>query len=420
MMTKKEKMLDLKARMVKNVRENILPFWCDNMVDEENGGFYGKVNKDHTPDKEYPKAIVLNTRMLWAFTMAYEKFGDEKYKVLAKRAFEYIRDHFWDKEYGGTFWMLTYKGIPSEVVKRTYGQAFIIYSMAEYYKAFGDKEALDMAMTTFKLVQDHVKFDNGGYADSVARDWRFDPWVITWMMNRDGAMKLLNSHLHLFEATMTLLDVTGDEYVKGVLKDFLEFLLDVAVEKETHHLKAGMDQDGNRIDGEINYGHDSECCYLMTWSARLIGDPDLIKRADAAALDIMDHVLAEGIDPVNGGMYSDIDIRTGHKNRAKVWWNQCEGITSFFNCYQLTGDEKYLDAAISIWDYTEKNVVDPTGEWFARGFNAVMDEEWKKEEDSTAAFMGTEKASKAKCPYHNSRTCFEIMKRVDEELAKMG
>lgn len=418
-MTTKEKMIDLRNRMENCVRENILPFWCDYMIDEENGGFYGKVNKDHTPDKTYPKAIVLNTRMLWAFTMAYEKFGDEKYKVLAKRAFEYIRDHFWDKEYGGVYWMLNYKGVPTEIEKRTYGQAFIVYSMAEYYNAFKDPEALEMAMTTFKLVQDHVKFDNGGYADSVARDWQFDPWVITWMMNKDGAMKLLNSHLHMFEATMTLYDATGDEYVKKVLREFLEFLLDVAVEKETHHLKAGMDRDGNRIDGEINYGHDAECCYLMTWSARLIGDPELIKKADAAALDIMDHVLAEGIDPINGGLYSDIDIRTGHLVKNKIWWTQCEGITSFFNCYQITGDEKYLDAAISIWDYTEKNVVDPTGEWYAKGFNAVMDDEWKKQDQAFNAFMGNEKASKAKCPYHNSRTCFEIMKRVDEELAKL-
>lgn len=417
-MNTKEKMLDLRSRMEKNVKECILPFWTTYMIDEENGGFYGKVNHDKTPDNTYPKAIVLNTRMLWAFTQGYEHFGDEKCAELAKREFEYIRDHFWDKKYGGVYWMLNAKGDPIEVEKRTYGQAFIVYSMAEYYKAFKDPEALDMAMTTFKLVQDHVKFENGGYADSVSRDWQFDNWLLPWMMNRDGAMKLLNSHLHMFEATMTLLDVTGDEYVKSVLRDFLNFLIDVAYEKDSHHLKAGMDINGNRIDTEINYGHDSECAYLMTWSARLIGEEDIIQRADAAALDIMEHVYQEAMDPINGGVYSDINCKTGHVNKSKIWWNQCEGITSFFNCYQITGDEKYLDAAINIWNYTEENVVDPEGEWLAVGKNKVRDEEWIKAEEAFNQFMGDEIASKAKCPYHNSRTCFEIMKRVDEEMAK--
>ena len=417
-MQAKEKMLDLKSRMEKNVRENILPFWCNYMVDEEKGGFYGKVNEDLTPDKTYPKAIVLNCRMLWAFTMGWEYFHDEKCRELAHRAYEYIRDHFWDKEYGGTFWMLTSDGIPSEVEKRTYGEAFIIYSMAEYYNAFHEPEALEMAMKTFRLVQDHVHYANGGYADSASRDWQMDNWLFKWMMNGDGAAKLLNSHLHLFEATMTLYDVTRDEYVKGVLREFLLFLLDVCVEPDRHHLKAGMDKDGNRIDGEVNFGHDSECCYLMTWAARLLGDEELIRRADAIVIDIMDHVLEESIDPINGGIYSDMDINTGHLNKTKVWWNQAEGITSCFNCYQITGDEKYLDAAIGIWNYVEENVVDPTLEWFAIGKNKVMDEEWKKQEAQFGAFMGDEKASKAKCPYHNSRTCFEIIKRVNQELEK--
>lgn len=417
-MQAKEKMITLRDKMEKNLRECILPFWCEYMVDEEKGGFYGKVLKDHTPDKIYPKAIVLNCRMLWAYTMAWEHYEDETYKNLARRAFEYIRDHFWDKEYGGTFWMLTSDGIPCEVEKRTYGQAFIIYAMAEYYRAFGDMQALEMAMETFRLVQDHVHYDNGGYTDSVSRDWQKDPWLFRWMMNADGAAKLLNSHLHLFEATMTLYDATHDPYVGTVLREFLDFLLNVCVEKQSHHLKAGMDEDGNRIDGEINYGHDSECCYLMTWAARLIGDDALIQQADSTVLDIMEHVLTEGMDPVNGGMYSDINIQTGHLNRCKIWWNQAEGITSFFNCYQISGDEKWLDAAISIWDYVEENIVDPTLEWFSIGKNKVTDEDLRADEKATEPIIGDDKANKAKCPYHNSRTCFEIIKRVNQELGK--
>ena len=417
-MGKKEKMLDLKARMEKNLRENILPFWVNYSVDEEKGGFYGRVFADHSPDRNYPKSVVLNTRILWAFSMAYEVFGDEIYAKLAHRAFDYICEHFWDEAFNGVFWMLTSSGIPTEVEKRTYGQAFIVYSLAEYYNAFKNEKALDMAMKTFRLIQDNVKIENGGYLDSVARDWQQDASILLWGYNSGRAPLLLNSHLHMFEATMTLYDATRDDYVKNALKGFLEFLIDVCVEKESHHLKAGMDRDGNRVDHEINYGHDAECCYLMTWSARLIGDEALIKRADAAALDIMEHVLDEGIDPVNGGLYQEIHTATGEQNRSKIWWVQAEGITSFFNCFQITGDEKFLDAAINIWDYTENNIVIPSGEWLGVGKNNVMDYGWRVK-DAARAGGNKEKANKSKCPYHNSRTCFEIMKRVNEELAKL-
>ena len=410
----------LMSRMEKNLKECILPFWCNNMVDEKNGGFFGKVDGNLKPVEGYPKAVVLNTRMLWAFTSAFDIFGDEHYEKLAKRAFEYLRDYFWDNTYDGVYWMVNEKGIPLEIEKRTYGQAFIVYSMAEYYRVFKDENALDMAMRTFKLVNSCAKYENGGYADSVSREWKKDFWLWRWVMNADGAPKLLNSHLHMFEATITLYQATGNQYVGVVLKEFLEFLLDVAVDRDNHHLKAGMDEDGNRTDDEINYGHDAECCYLLTWAADLLGDGSLIKKARNTALDIMDHVYLEGLDPINGGMYSDMDLKTGHINKSKVWWTQAGGITSFFNCYELTKDQKYLKATLDIWDYVEAYVADhEKGEWFALGSNKVFDSEMVKDMEAMKNMVGDEKASKAKCPYHNTRTCLEIMKRGKRVLDKI-
>ena len=415
-MTTREKLLDLQTRMQKNVTENILPFWLTHMVDDENGGFWGMVDDDLNPVKNAPKAVVLNCRMLWTYSEAYRVLGDEQCARMAQRAFNYVSEHFWDKDLGGVYWMINYKGVPLELEKRTYGQAFIIYSMAEYYMAFKDPKALDLAMETFRLVNQHVKYENGGYADSVQRDWNKDFWVWRWVMNALGAPKLLNSHLHLFEATITLYEATQSPEVGNVLKEFLLFLLNVAFDTNLHHLKAGMDEEGNRIDNEISFGHDSECSYLLVQAAQLLGEPELLKRAQGTALDIMDHVYAEGLDPVYGGMYNEKDAVSGHVDKAKIWWVQAEGITAFMNCFQITGDEKYLDAAISIWNYTDKYVVDhEKGEWLAVGIEPGRSEETIAS-GLNCIRMCAGKASKPKCPYHNSRTCFEIMRRADECL----
>ena len=77
---------------------------------------------------------------------------------LAQRAFRYIQSHFWDELYGGVYWAVTCRGEPSELEKRTYAQAFLIYSYAEYYRVFGSKEALDRARQVLSLLNRHMKY----------------------------------------------------------------------------------------------------------------------------------------------------------------------------------------------------------------------------------------------------------------------
>ena len=236
-MTDLERISGLQNRMKVNVETGILPFWRKYLTDEKNGGFYGRVCGDLTPDPDSPKSAVLNCRLLWTFSRAYALYKREEDRVLADRAFSYIRDYFWDKKYGGIYWMLTCKGEPSEPEKRTYSQAFLIYAMAEYYRVFQKEEALKMAMETFRLVNANMKWQNGGYRDSAARDWQQDDWVNLWIKNRTGAAKLLYSNMPLFEGILNLAETVQDECADRALRDELEFLLDTAMDRRWGHLK---------------------------------------------------------------------------------------------------------------------------------------------------------------------------------------
>ena len=409
-----EKMAALKDEMFKNVTENILPFWCTYMEDDVNGGFYGRVDKDLHPDPTAPKSAVLNTRMLWAYSNAYEVLRDEKCKALAKRSFEYLRDYFWDDVYGGIYWTVGPKGDPFDMVKRTYAQASIIYSMSQYYAASKDPQALEMALKAYELVLKHAKYDNGGYADSVHRNWSYDPWIMKWYMNSNGAPKLLNSHLHLFEGMTLLFKVTKREDIKAELREFLEFLLNTCVDYNVYHLKAGMDMDGKRIDNEISFGHDLECAYLMVDAAQQLDDAKLVDRTHDTVLKITRQVLEEGMDTQNGGIFYERDIETGHYSKSKIWWAQCEAITGFLCAYELSEDEKFLDMALNIWNYVDKHIVDhEKGEWKAIGTNDVVDDDITASDLAFFEVVGDEKANKTKCPYHNSRVCLEVYKRVN-------
>lgn len=415
----KEKLLDLKKRTYKNATECIMPFWYDHMVDEINGGFYGAVDKDLKPVVSAPKSAVLTSRMLWAYSNAYDVTGEERCRHLAKRAYIYLREHFWDETYGGIYWMVGPKGDPFDTVKRTYAQACFLYAAAEYYRVFQEDEALKYAEEILELVVRYAKQENGGYLDSLCRNWREDPWVRTWFMNHNGAPMLLNSHLHLFEGTALLYRCTGNEKTKRILKDLLTFLLDHCVEYDTGHLKAGMDENPNRIDTEISYGHDMECAYLMEEAAKLLGDQELILRTNKAVLMLSKNALEEGLDRTEGGMFNEKDKATGKIMKSKIWWVQCESLTGFLCAYEISKEEEYLDGAVRIYDYIERYMADwEKGEWLAVGRHEKQDAEIQAMDESLFVVVGDEKANKTKCPYHNSRSCFGVSARVERLLCE--
>ncbi len=133
----------LKEDFKSELKQDILHYWLNNTIDEKNGGYVGTINCDNIPQYDDPKGGILHSRILWTFSAAYKAFGNEEYKVAADRAYEYLKKHFIDKEYGGTFWLVDASGKPFDDRKHVYAQAFSIYSLAEYYLAFKDEEAFN-------------------------------------------------------------------------------------------------------------------------------------------------------------------------------------------------------------------------------------------------------------------------------------
>ena len=73
---------------------NILPYWMNRMVDEENGGFYGRITGMEQRMPEAEKGAILNARILWTYSAAYRLLKKEEYLAMATRAKEYIIHHF--------------------------------------------------------------------------------------------------------------------------------------------------------------------------------------------------------------------------------------------------------------------------------------------------------------------------------------
>ena len=168
-----EEHLDMMRLEMQDVLENnILPFWLEKMQDNENGGFYGRIDGSGVLHPDAEKGAILNARILWTFSAAYRVLEKEMLLEAATRAKDYLVDHFIDPEYGGVYWSVDYKGEPLDTKKQFYAIAFAIYGLSEYSRATGNREALEYALDLYDCIEEHA-FDNeqNGYIEACTREW---------------------------------------------------------------------------------------------------------------------------------------------------------------------------------------------------------------------------------------------------------
>jgi mannobiose 2-epimerase len=386
------------ARSAEQVlRENILAFWLRYAPDQVAGGFYGLVKDDLTAVKSESKGSLLTCRILWTFSAAYRRYHDPAYLEMARRAYNDLLTRFWDEQNGGIYWSVSADGKPLNTSKQIYDQVFGIYALSEYYQVTSDQAVLDRAITLYRVVEKYAHDPvNGGYFEVFTRDWqRSRP---TTSVVNSISTKSQNTHLHVMEAFTKLLRVWPDAGLKANHQALLELMLTRIYDSKTHHLRLFMTDDWTLRSDGFSYGHDIEAAWLMTEAASVLGDSGLIVKTRSVAVEIAETTLKEGVDR-DGGVFNEGNA-SGVTDASKDWWPQAEAVVGFLNAYQISGDKRFFDAASNSWAFIEKRLVDrERGEWF-------------QSVSRDGVVQQQPKISLWKCPYHNSRSCMEIMDRL--------
>jgi mannobiose 2-epimerase len=405
--------IDLRQRVETELLSDILPFWLTCTFDAVHGGFRGQIANDLTVDPHAAKGLILNARILWTFSKAFSVYKLPVYLAAAHRAYEYICRYFWDDEFGGVYWMVDFQGNPADTKKRIYGQAFTVYALAEYAHATGENEPIERAMSLVAQIELAGHDDaHGGYFETYERDWTLAKDQRLSDVDMDEK-KSMNTHLHLLEAYATLLRNHEDETVRLRLRELIEVFLKCIVNPATQHFILFFDEKWRARSNKISFGHDIEGSWLLCEAAEVLGDAEVLSRVRGTAVKMAQAVFEQGLDADGGLLYEaemTAESRTEIVDSDKHWWPQAEAVVGFLNAYELSGGEHFLHAAQRSWEFVEKHIVDHDhGEWFwLVSRQGVPDAE-------------RDKVGPWKCPYHNSRTCFEVMERLQRlDRARAG
>ena len=423
----KEEVKTLKAEVRDVLENNILNFWLDKMVDEENGGFYGQMTGEGEIVKTADKGGILNARILWSFSAAYRVLHKQEYLEAATRAKDYIIDHFIDKEYGGTYWSLDYKGQPKDTKKQFYAIGFTIYGLSEYARATGDCEALDYAMELYECIEEHsLDREYNGYIEACTREWgeiadmRLSELDANYPKSQNTHLHIIEPYTNLFRCIKELKAAESCDYVPAIgsvlpigvtvpddfvvrlessLRNLITIFTDKILNPDTHHLDLFFDMDWTREAGRLeSYGHDIECSWLMHEAALVLGDETVLRKVETV-VQMVAKASEKGLNE-DGSMVHEANLDTGYVDTDRHWWVQAENVVGWINIWQYFGDESALQKALRGWQYIKDNLIDREGgEWW-----------WSRDPERNIN-RKDDKAGFWKCPYHNSRMCLELMER---------
>ena len=378
--------------------DSILGYWSKKTIDNQNDGFIGQINSNEEIISDADKGSVLNARILWSFSAAYQNTKNEEHKKIATRAFDFLSNHFYDSEFGGLFWSINSDTTPKDTKNQIYALAFAIYGFSEYYVISKDKKALAIAINLYLRIQKH-SYDpvNKGYLEAFTRDWQ--PIEDLRLSSKDAnEKKTMNTHLHIVEAYANLFKVWKDPKLQSDTVELLKTIEEHFINTQTGHLHLFFDENWVEKPDVISYGHDIEAAWLLLQCAEISEDENLIANYKKHAIQIAE-VTQEGLDR-DGGLWYEFDPKTNELIAEKHWWVQAEALIGFYNAYQLTGDEKYLEIVLKNWKFIKTHIIDQqNGEWF-----------WGINKDYS--LIEKDKAGFWKCPYHNSRACLELINRI--------
>ena len=383
------------------------------------GGFFQYFRDDGTVYDAAHRHLVSSTRFVHGFALASMAFAGEPlaqaYRDATVHGLRYLRDVHRDPATGGYAWTVR-DGAPEDRSNHTYGLAFVLLAYATARKAGHDTAAwMD---ETSDLLEAHAWHpEDGLYRDEADAGWHYTGY------------RGQNANMHLCEALLAAHEAGGDaRYLSRalLLADHMtrrQATLAGGLVWEHYRQDWSVDWDYHRDDPKHLFrpwgfqpGHQVEWSKLLLSLRTHLGDaaPGWLL---PTARHLYDTALAHGWDAEHGGIvygFAPEALRgVSPAPRAappdlgvepmfvcdddRYFWVQAEAIAAAWRLHDATGDARYRDDYLRLWDYAWRHFVDHRhGAWYR-----ILDRHNRRYDDL--------KSPAGKTDYHTMGACHDVL-----------
>ena len=343
----------LAAQYKSELLDKVMPFWLNNSIDRECGGYFTCLERDGSVF-DTDKFIWLQGREVWMFATLYNKVEQRpEWLAAAEHGAAFLMKYGHDGNLNWYF-ALDREGRPLVEPYNIFSYTFAVIAFGQLALATGNKEYEEIARKTFDIVLSKVDNPKG-----------------RWNKAAKGArsMKSFALPMILCNVALEIEPLLDPDFLKKTIDTCIHEVMDVFYKPELGLIVEHLGTDGELVDcmdGRLlNPGHAIEAMWFIMDLGKRLGRPELIERAKNIALQEAEY----GWDKQYGGIFYFMD-RLGRPLQQlewdqKLWWVHIETLITMIKGYRLTGDPRCLEWFERVHDYVWSHFADPDyPEWF--------------------------------------------------------
>jgi mannose/cellobiose epimerase-like protein (N-acyl-D-glucosamine 2-epimerase family) len=303
-----------------------LPLWWEVGGDRVRGGFHDAIGLDGRPIVG-PRRARSIARQAFSYCEAGRLGWTGPWREAALHALDFFRRHFVSAE-ATVVSVVDHDGKVTDTTFDLYNQAFALLAYAHGHRSFGDQAGWRQPAIELRTALEHrYAHPDGGFRE-----------------DRDGRLpQRSNPHMHLLEAALAWVALTGDAAWCRMADALARLCLDRFIDPTTGSLREFFAADWSPapgVEGRIaEPGHHYEWAFLLDRWARLTQRP----RPDAVAR-LIAFADGSGIDPHRGVAINAVLIDGSIHDPTARLWAQAERLRIYL-ADRGPGDEARLAAA---------------------------------------------------------------------------